>query len=74
LWSKTSPHGGYLSEFAGSTQNHKKIIGTLNLPIRTNIFPKKVCLVLQKRKGAKNSYEDYPTEFAGSTKNPEKNY
>jgi hypothetical protein len=26
-----------------------------------------------KRKGAKNSYEDYPTKFAGSTQNPEKN-
>jgi hypothetical protein len=26
-------YGGYLTEFAGSTQNPKKIIGTPNLPI-----------------------------------------
>jgi hypothetical protein len=30
----------YLKEFAGSTQNHKKIIETPNLPIKVN-FPKK---------------------------------
>jgi hypothetical protein len=29
----------------------------------------KVCLVLKKWKEAKNSYEGYPTEFAGSTQN-----
>jgi hypothetical protein len=38
-------YGGYLTEFAGSTQNHKKNIGTSNQPIKTKIFPKKVCLV-----------------------------
>jgi hypothetical protein len=27
----------------------------------------KVCLVLQKRKEGKNSYQGYPMEFAGST-------
>jgi hypothetical protein len=32
----------------------------------------KVFLVLQKCKGAKNSLEGYPTEFAGSTQNPKK--
>jgi hypothetical protein len=32
---------GYPTEFAGSTQNSKKMIGTPNLPIRTNFFPKK---------------------------------
>jgi hypothetical protein len=35
---------GYPTEFAGSTQNPQKIIRTPNLLIRTNIFPKKVCL------------------------------
>jgi hypothetical protein len=34
-------HGSYPTEFAGSTQNPKKIIGTSNQPIRTKIFPKK---------------------------------
>jgi hypothetical protein len=38
-------YGGYATEFAGSTQIPKKIIRTQNLPIRTKIFPKKVCLV-----------------------------
>jgi hypothetical protein len=33
------------TEFAGSTQNPKKNIGTSNQPIKTNIFPKKACLV-----------------------------
>jgi hypothetical protein len=36
---------GNPTEFAGSTQNLKKIIGAPNLPIRTKIFPKTVCLV-----------------------------
>jgi hypothetical protein len=35
----------YPKEFAGSTQNPKNMIGTPNLPFRTKIFPKKVCLV-----------------------------
>jgi hypothetical protein len=56
-------------EFAGSTQNPKKIIRTPNLPIRTKMFPKKVCLVPKKRKGAENSYKGYPMECAGSTQN-----
>jgi hypothetical protein len=34
-----------LTEFAGSTQNPKKMIGTSNQPIRTKNFPKIVCLV-----------------------------
>jgi hypothetical protein len=33
------------TEFADPTQNPKKIIGTSNQPIKTKIFPKKVCLV-----------------------------
>jgi hypothetical protein len=33
------------TEFAGPTQNPKKIIRTSNQPIRTTIFPKIVCLV-----------------------------
>jgi hypothetical protein len=37
--------GCYPTEFAGSTQNQKKIIGTSNLPVKTKIFPKNVCLV-----------------------------
>jgi hypothetical protein len=31
----------YPTEFAGSTQNPKKIIGKPNLPIKTKEFPKK---------------------------------
>jgi hypothetical protein len=31
----------YPTKFAGSTQNHKKIIATPNHPSITNIFPKK---------------------------------
>jgi hypothetical protein len=38
-------YGGYPAEFAGSTQNPKKIIGTPNFPIKKKIFPIKVCLV-----------------------------
>jgi hypothetical protein len=48
-----------------------KIIGTPNLPIRMNI-PKKIYLVPQKCKRAKNSYRSYSTEFAGSTQNLKK--
>jgi hypothetical protein len=65
-------YGGYPKEFAGSTQNHKKIIRTPNQPIETEKFTKKICLVPQKCKGAKNSYGGYPTEFAGSTQHPKK--
>jgi hypothetical protein len=64
----------YPTEFAGSTQNPKKMIGTPNLPIRTKIFPKKIYLVPQKCKGAKNSYGGYSTEFADSTQNPRKKF
>jgi hypothetical protein len=35
----------YRTEFEGSNQNPKKIIGASNLPIRRKIFPKKVCIV-----------------------------
>jgi hypothetical protein len=41
-------------KFAGSTQNVKKMVGTSNQPIRTKNFPKKVCLIRYKCKGAKN--------------------
>jgi hypothetical protein len=41
-------YGCYPTEFAGSIQNPKKIILTSNQPIRTKMFPKKVCLVPQK--------------------------
>jgi hypothetical protein len=34
-------YGGYPTEFAGSTQDPKKIVGTSNQSIRTKIFPKK---------------------------------
>jgi hypothetical protein len=40
----------YPTEFAGSTQNLKKIIRTPNLPIRTNIFPKKTMYSTLKKK------------------------
>jgi hypothetical protein len=36
-------------------QAQPKIIEKPNLPIRTKIFPKKIYLVTQKCKGAKNS-------------------
>jgi hypothetical protein len=55
-------------EFAGSTQNPKKIIRTPNLPIKTKNCLKKVCLVPYKCKGAKNSYGGHPTKFAGLPK------
>jgi hypothetical protein len=41
---------GHPKEFAGSTLNPKKYIGTPNLPIKTKIFSKKVCLVIQNIK------------------------
>jgi predicted patatin/cPLA2 family phospholipase len=37
-------------------QSPKKIIKTPNPPIRTKIFPKKLCFVPSKCEGAKNSY------------------
>jgi hypothetical protein len=37
-------------------------------------FHKKLCLVPSMCKGAKNSFRGYPTERAGSTQNPNKNY
>jgi hypothetical protein len=42
----------------------KNNIGTSNLPIKTKIFPKKVCLVPLMCIGAKNTYGGYPTELA----------
>jgi hypothetical protein len=36
---------GYPTEFAGSTQNPKKMIETPNIPIRTKNFAKKLSLV-----------------------------
>jgi hypothetical protein len=38
-------YGGYPTEFAGSTQNPKKMTGRPNLPIKKKIVPKKICLV-----------------------------
>jgi hypothetical protein len=40
-------------EFAGSTQNPKKIIETPNLPIRTKIFPKNYVSYLKSVKEPK---------------------
>jgi hypothetical protein len=57
-------YGGYLTEFAGSTQNPEINIGISNQPIKTKNFPNKVCLVPQMCTGAKNSYRGYPTELA----------
>jgi hypothetical protein len=57
-----------------ATRRRLKSRSTPNLPISTNIFPKKVCLVPEKRRGAKNSYGTYPTEFAGSTQNPKNKF
>jgi hypothetical protein len=37
----TQSYGGYPTEFAGSTQNPKKNIGTPNILIKTKIFLKK---------------------------------
>jgi hypothetical protein len=56
-----------------SLQAQPKILSnTKSIPIRTKIFHKKECLVTHNRKGAKNSFGSYPTEFAGSTQNPKK--
>jgi hypothetical protein len=52
----------------------KKIIRISNQPIRFIIFQKQVWLEPLKWKGAKNLYGSYPTELAGSTQNPKKNY
>jgi hypothetical protein len=41
---------GYPMKFLCSTQNPKKIIETPNQLLRTNIFPKKVCLVPKKKR------------------------
>jgi hypothetical protein len=41
-------YGIYPKYFAGSTQNHKKIIETRNQPIETKTLSKKVGLVSQK--------------------------
>jgi hypothetical protein len=38
-------YGGYPTEFADSTKNHKKNMGTSKQPTKTKIFPKKVWLV-----------------------------
>jgi hypothetical protein len=40
---------GYPTEFADSTQNHHKIIGTPNQSIKLKIFPKKECLEATRR-------------------------
>jgi hypothetical protein len=48
-WKKAkNSNGVYLTKFAGSTYNHKKMIGTSNQPIETKKVIKKVCLVSQK--------------------------
>jgi hypothetical protein len=44
---------GYPTEFAGSTQNHKKIIETPNKPIKTKIIPKIYVLYLKNEKESK---------------------
>jgi hypothetical protein len=62
------------TEFAGSTQNPKKLSEHQINQSKRKFSQKKLCLVSQKCKGAKNnSYEGYPTEFAGSTQNYKKN-
>jgi hypothetical protein len=62
---KTKIHMGSIQQ---SLQAQPKILKKLSEhQIRTKIFPKKVCLVTLKRKGAKNFYGGYPTEFAGWT-------
>jgi hypothetical protein len=38
-------YGSYPTEFAGSTQNFQKIFRTVNRPIKTKIFSKKICLL-----------------------------
>jgi hypothetical protein len=60
------------SEFTGSTQILKKVIRTLNIPIKTKIFSKKLFFVPSKWKKAKSLYGSYPTEFAGLAQNPKK--
>jgi hypothetical protein len=63
-------YGSYPTKFAASIQNLKKIIEkSIKSTNQNEKFPKKICLVPQKSRGAKNSYRGYPTEFAGSTQN-----
>jgi hypothetical protein len=48
----------YQTEFAGSTQNPKNIIGTSNQPFRTKIFPKKTIFsTLNKKRCQKFVWE-----------------
>jgi hypothetical protein len=62
----------HLTEFASSTQNPEKIYRNIKLTNQNEFFPKKVCLIPSKCKGAKNSHGGYPTKFAGSTQNSKK--
>jgi hypothetical protein len=41
----------YATDFAGSTHNYNKMAGAPNKPIKSKIFPKKVCIVPIVRKG-----------------------
>jgi hypothetical protein len=50
----------------------KKSIETKLNKSELKFSQKKVCLVPSKRKGAKNLFGSYPTEFVGSTQNPKK--
>jgi hypothetical protein len=66
---------GYPTEFAGSIQNNKKKYRNIKIINQSaNFYKKKVCLVPQKGKGAKNLAGSYPTELVGLTQNPKKNY
>jgi hypothetical protein len=49
LISATNSFRDYPTEFAGAAQNHKKVTGKPNRPIKSKKFPNKVCLVYLKR-------------------------
>jgi hypothetical protein len=50
-------YGGYPMQFADSTQNHKRMIGTPNQTNQNENF-------LKKSMFSKNSRANYPTKFA----------
>jgi hypothetical protein len=45
---KVKKNQNFMWEFAGSTQNHKKIIEMPNQPIETKMFSKKLCVCTSK--------------------------
>jgi hypothetical protein len=63
-------YGGYPTEFAGSTQNPKKIIRTPNLPIRTKNSKKKTMLRTLKKKRSQKFVWELPDGICRLTGTP----